>query len=689
MFLVERHLHKIAAPVIHFRTGCPSASYFFNLSFFTTLSIAFFISLLPIAAFAQPLATAPNETVFAKSTEALKLESQRFHYQRAKEALTKNNSSDYAKHYQHLQDYPLKQYLDYAEIRSNLAKVTLKKLDSFFNEYPDTFLSSRLRYNALIFFASRKRWDDFVAIDNSEYSNTRMRCLRTYAQYISGNEAILEQTAELWNVGRSQPDACDALFKLWKNKGGLTQEVLWSRFNKAMSASRRSLAGYIARSMNDENLRYVDLFRQVDRRPHLITKADLFREQRTEIQDIIIYGIRKLARKDPQRAMRHWELYEAQQLFPEYTQRDIKIHIVRHLTRNGYGEDAQRLLSYSHSLRDTKVVEEIIRDGLSELDWIRVISGIDLLPEKEQQRDRWVYWRTRALAELRLAQDPTSIKKSYNELAQNRSFYGFLAADRLGTSYSLEDASHAVSQLQLDYVASIGGMKRAYELWLMGSTVEAKAEWLHTSKDFSTDELIIAGQLAKQWGWYNGGIQAMITGNLWNQLSVRFPLAYKEEVNRVAKDTQLDPTLIYAIARQESAFDEGARSSAGALGLMQLLPSTARQTAQKSGVKFRKQDLFKAENNMRIGSQYLSELLGKYNGNRILAAAAYNAGPHRVKRWLSDNSQAVPFDVWIETIPFRETRHYVQNVLAYSVIYGYRLGITKNLVTEQEAKARL
>jgi len=203
------------------------------------------------------------------------------------------------------------------------------------------------------------------------------------------------------------------------------------------------------------------------------------------------------------------------------------------------------------------------------------------------------------------------------------------------------------------------------------------------------DELIAAGELAKRWGWYNRGIQAMIKGNLWDHLSIRFPLAYEPQVRKAADKNNIEPNLIFAIARQESAFAEKATSTAGAMGLMQLMPSTARATARRSGIKHHKSDLFNPEHNIKLGSSYLNQLLQQYKGNRILATAAYNAGPHRVDRWLRKTPQDVAFDIWIETIPFKETRGYVQNVLAFSVIYAYRMGTATSLVTESEANRLL
>ena len=180
----------------------------------------------------------------------------------------------------------------------------------------------------------------------------------------------------------------------------------------------------------------------------------------------------------------------------------------------------------------------------------------------------------------------------------------------------------------------------------------------------------------------------MIAGKHWDHLDVRFPLAFKDHILEAADETALSPSFIFAVARQESAMSEQAKSSAGARGLMQLMPATAKQTARKRGIQHRTDDLYRAEHNIQLGSQYLDELLSQFNGNRILAAAAYNAGPHRVSTWRA-NQDLVDYDIWIETIPFKETRGYVQNVLTYAVIYSLRMGKPANLITKVEANQKL
>lgn len=313
-----------------------------------------------------------------------------------------------------------------------------------------------------------------------------------------------------------------------------------------------------------------------------------------------------------------------------------------------------------------------------------------MLPTTAQKTERWQYWRARALDELKIEQaDLGPTINIYSALAEKRGFYGFLAADILRKHYSLEDRSKPVDQVSFMRVNQLDGIRRARELWAMGYEAESRAEWNHTTKKMQPDELYAAGSLAEQWGWYATGINTMTKGNLWDNLTSRFPLAYANEVKRAARNNNLQPTFVFAIARQESAFAADAKSPVGALGLMQLMPATAQEVAKKQGYSHKTADLLDPSYNLLLGTTFLTGLLDRFDGNRILAAAAYNAGPGRVRQWLGESQRQRPFDVWIETIPFNETRQYVQNVLSFSVIYGYRLGQPQTLVSQAEAKQRL
>ena len=630
------------------------------------------------------------------SEHAVGLNEQRYHYELAKIALKKNNTSQFDEHYTYLTDYPLRPYLDYAIVKTHLNPLELDPINDFLDTHEGSYLANRLRRQLVQEFAQKKRWKDFVYYYTPDIYSAEFACQNLYAKAQLGNTDIHEDIAAIWTKGKSHPKACDPLFSWWKKKGGMTDKIVWQRYNAALNKRQSRLARYVKSLLSDDYQDLATLYEHVYRNPKLVKNHQKFKDSSPELQDIIAFGIKRYARKNPKDALYHWELYEAQQFFDDKLTQETKHAIVKQLTRRGLNDLARKLIAQSPSLRQRDLVERLIRDALKNQQWDNVSYGINSLPEKQQNSDRWQYWRARA--DLELAQATQSNNENntkehaldiYRKLAKKRSFYGFLSSDILNTEYSFENKPIDISPAAAEAFAAIPGLARSKELWLTGYQSEAQAEWRFATHEMSSKELAVAGTLAQEWGWYNKGIHAMIAGNLWDNLTVRFPLAYSEHVSNVASTTHVEKNLIYAVARQESAFLETAKSSAGAMGLMQLMPATAKQTAQRSGIAHKATDLLRAEHNIFLGGQYLNELLTKFDGNRILAAAAYNAGPHRVNRWINEETAALPYDIWIETIPFNETRTYVQNVLSFSVIYSYRLGQPTNLVTQLEANRKL
>ncbi|MFQ5626622.1 MAG: transglycosylase SLT domain-containing protein, partial [Methyloligellaceae bacterium] len=280
-------------------------------------------------------------------------------------------------------------------------------------------------------------------------------------------------------------------------------------------------------------------------------------------------------------------------------------------------------------------------------------------------------WTARALESLGWHDDADSI---YTELARERSYYGFLAADRIDHDYQLNHRALEYSDHELRLLAAQPGAMRARELYGLGRTVDARREWRMFTRSMTDEELARAAKLAHGWGWHGRAIMTVARTPHLDDLELRFPLAYHDRVLEQARAQRLDPAWMYAIVRQESAFVADARSPAGALGLMQIMPGTGRKIGRSldKPLKNRRQ-LLDADISLEFGSTYLRILLDQLDNHSVLAAAAYNAGPHRVERW-RPAERNMSADLWIETVPYRETREYLRHVLAYTTIYERRLG---------------
>jgi soluble lytic murein transglycosylase len=619
---------------------------------------------------------------------ASELDEQRYHYEMAKSELKLGNLDAFASHYSQLDDYPLKIYLDYGLATHHLDNAQYSATESFINSHEGSYLGDRLYLRYLHTLAKNHREKDLFYWYKAKHSTTEVTCVWLEARINRGDISAYAEVENIWNRPHSQPKQCDAVFTLWLKSDAFNTHTVWNRFIRSLESKQRGLARYLASLLPDVYQYHVKLAWALDSRPHQIRNIRRFSDATAINRDLIRFGVHRLSHKHPSEALSTWQLYEAMLDFPETDLKEIKTRLLKQLIRHDHLDQAKDILVQSPSIRGKGTTERLIREFLREKRWQDVLFAIHLLPENIQSTDRWQYWQTRARAALGEATD-IEVRPTYETLAQNRSFYGFLAADILNKRYSFVHESGKFEKSTALALSDIPAVRRSKELWLQGHLSEARAEWAYATRTLSSKELSIAGALAHSWGWHEGAIRAMIAGEHWNHLDERFPLAYSNHVQHAASKHKIEPQFIYAIARQESAMSPSAKSSVGARGIMQLMPSTARQTANKYGLRHKTTDLYQPEHNIALGTAYLSELLSKYNGNRILAAAAYNAGPYRVEHWLNNTGPKLDFDIWIETIPFSETRRYVKNVLTFSVIYSYRMGVRGALVSDSEAKLKL
>jgi soluble lytic murein transglycosylase len=437
-----------------------------------------------------------------------------------------------------------------------------------------------------------------------------------------------------------------------------------------MSAGKTRLAGYLKRYLPQSETNMVDRWLQLYHHPGQV--VTLLRTNHPMRNEMVVQAIRRLASRDLDAAFIAWEKFHDRTVFSDRQQRKIVYALASRLAREPDKKISQRLIALlpSHLQLDSRLSEKQLQAALQENDWQWVLQTVEVLSPEESQQEQWRYWRARALIELGRKQEGKTLLQT---LAQERSYYGFLAAQRLGGEPKL---SHTALQADQQLVATLArrpGLIRARELIRLDRPLLARQEWNLALAGAKQDELKAAARLAQQWEWPSQSIITLARLKLWNDLELRFPLAHREAITDQAKDKGIDSAWIYAILRQESAFMSDARSSSGARGLMQLMPKTAIEVAKKlnqSPVELN--DLYQPEVNIKLGAGYLNMIYRQLQENPVLATAAYNAGPHRVLSWLPEQQQAS--DIWIETVPFRETREYLKRVLAYTVIYNYRLG---------------
>jgi len=610
---------------------------------------------------------------------------ERQYYRQAIDAIRQGRKSEAKKLRSRLTNYPLFPYVEYYQLVYSISQQTPQDIEAFATQYADTPLVDPLKRSWLDSLARRGRWETFAHHYEPDIATTALIC--RYAQSLYQTEKIDDAhrvAKELWLKGSSQPDECDEPFKRLRDSSDF-ENLAWERVLLAMAVPNTSLASYLNRFLSDKDRQLATVLRQIHRRPHLVAGHQKLKVDDDRTRAIIGHGIRRLARqngKDALAALDHYGHYS----FVNSERTAMQRQIASQLISQRDPDNTIPQLTFNLA-DDADLQARMVRLSLFRLDWDGVLAGIDALPGDVQETPRWQFWRSRALSlsSSPIEQTEESRQKAHQllvQLAVQRDFYGFRAADLLSADYNFADRPGDISPDQLLSLEATPGIQRAFELLALGEMSHARREWRNVTAQFSNPEKEIAARVAAKWGWHHQAIRSAVDARSWDSLGIRYPVAFEDDFLSNARRWDIPVTLSLSVARQESMFMSDARSPAGALGVMQVMPATARLTARRFGVSHKSHNqLLDADHNIKLGSAYLGMMLRRFDNNRVIASAAYNAGPGRADRWVKHK---LPVDVWIETIPFPETRNYVQRVLMGAAIYSRHIGEQQPLIHERE-----
>lgn len=589
----------------------------------------------------------------------------------AERAYAAGDSAEYKRLKQRLADYPLFQYLEYRELRGRLSTASPARISRFLDTYPDTPLAARLRKAWLKRLADENRWTDYARFFDPDDSDVTRRCHYLDALIRTGRkrEAFAEVPA-IWQHGHSRPEACNPVFDAWRGAGHLTTELAWARIALAMDSGSTRLARYLGRYLPSEDQRWLKLWLQLHEKPAEMLSGTKLSGSHPLKKAMVGHGIKRLARTNHVLAVTLWRRYRSELAFTENEACPVDERLAI-ILEDESGPLVYRFFEEVEPCRTADRLQEArIRAGLMRRDWPAVARWIDALPDEHRSDERWLYWKGRALEATGRKEEAETL---FREAAAERTYYGFLAADRVDAPYRHDHVPLSVPDDLLDRVRKKPAVQRMSELYALGRIIDARREWFYLVTRLDDAELRATARLLADWDWIDRAIFTAARARYWDDLELRFPLRHKALVDRYADERRLDPAWVFGVLRQESAFTADVRSSAGAVGLMQLMPATARRVATAYRMPTPSTDtLIDPETNIALGTGYLRMMMDDLASNRILATAAYNAGPHRVKRWLPPAKMDA--DIWVELIPFRETRLYVQRVMAYAAIYEQRLG---------------
>jgi len=569
-----------------------------------------------------------------------------------------------------LADYELFPYLVYEDLRHNRGRVQPAVIADFLARHADWAFAKGLRRAWLKTLGKQERWADILRYADGD-PDTEVRCYRARAALETGrSDGLLEEARALWTAGRSQPKACDPLFAWLIESGGITPDLAWERIRLAMAGGEPRLTLYLARFVPPRDREWLGRWQEIERRGY----RDLHRtatwpdEELTRM--ITAVSLRRLARRDAGAAWRAWSRLEGHFGWPAA----IRGAILRDIALNsavGLEEQALDIMAaVPPDFRDEQLLQWWARAALASGEWQTLQSVIGQMAPDTRSDGRWRFWQAVALEQLGEAGAAREIR---DRLSRESSYYGFLAADALGLPYSICPAEPLVSEQAVTSLRARADFSRALELRAVGLENWALAEWSLAAARLDREGLRAAAALAREEGWHDRVIFSLGDSGDLQYYEWRFPLPWEDLVSAESSRNALEPSWVFGVMRSESALAEQARSSAGALGLMQVTPATARRLARQHGLAYHGSDqLRQAAPNIRFGTRFMRELLDRYGQNPVLVAGAYNAGPQVVDRWLEERPRGSAA-AWVETIPYFETRDYIPRVLAFTAIYEWRM----------------
>ncbi len=589
---------------------------------------------------------------------------------------------------------PLLPYLVFESLRQRVDEVDEATMTEFLAKHRHWSFADQLERNWLRALGVKGQYEvlqRYLQQTNQTTTDDEVRCHLAQAKVLSppapgtpAHQAVLEEIQALWRVGQSQHKACDRPFVWWRGQGEPSQSVAWSRFLLALKQNERSLAGYLQRYLSPEQRIWAERWLQMARYPNrTLTQARRWPDA-SDAHALVRWGLVKMARSDWAQAGGHWANLETRLSFDEADRLAIGREIALFQAVALDSGAIERIDQLPEAARDQQLLAWRARVAMVHDQWRDVLSSIGQMPMSEQISARWRYWRGRALAELGR---PDAVL-AYASVSGEANYYGFLSAKKLGQPLSLCPETLAVDVDIRQSLLDAPPLVRALALYQVGLLDHARATWYRWVMALPEAHQHQAALLASEMGWHDRAVATLASSGMMRAYALRFPLDHVDEVSRAADQHAVDQALIYGLMRAESALQPDARSPVGAMGLLQLMPSTARAVARRQGQELSDVSaLYDPETNVSLGVAHLAELEERFDGDWRLVAAAYNAGANAVDRWL--NRDHVPADlardVWVETLPFYETRDYVPRVLAFATIYEWQMDRAPQVLREHIA----
>ncbi len=588
-------------------------------------------------------------------------------FRAAQEAFRAGDAVRLERYAYRLKKSPLEVYVSYYQLRLDLENADNRMVESFLSRPEDTPMIDRLRGEWLKLLGKKQQWELFDA----EYphlliEDTELACYAMQSRLRSQKQAALREARGLWFNGKDQPESCGVLFESAMSAGIISEEDVLRRLRLALEANNVSLAQKLAGSLGgkysglsaDLKTAQADVARYLEK----LALDNMNNSQRI----VALFALQRLAKQSPELAATRWAGMSA--YFPPAEQQYFYGLLGYEAARNLDGRALQWFRKAANTPLNERQAEWRVRAALRAQDWTEVLGSVGAMSPQQQREPAWLYWKARALQEL---DKPVEARNLFVLLSGEFNFYGQLASDELTDIPVLSETveTYKPDQQAIETMLGRPGIQRTLALYRVGSFSDALEEWRWVLRNFNDRELLTAAEIARRNKMYDRAIGAADKTVSVHDFSMRYLAPYRDALRIHIHEHGLEEAWVFGLMRQESRFASSAKSDTGAAGLMQIMPATARWAAGKLGLKsYRNRLIDQFDTNLRLGTYYMKSILSQFEGNPVLATAAYNAGPLRADQWRG--VRPLEGAIYAETLPFEETRDYVKKVMSNTVYYA-------------------
>lgn len=589
----------------------------------------------------------------------------------ARAAYQQKNAIALSAHSQQLQNqhHILAPYAEYWLMLLSLNDVDHKTIVDFINAHSDYPFADKLRGEYLKKLAKSQDWSGFAAeFAHYRQEDVAVACYAAESEAILNNVSTLEAAKPLWMQAKEQPGNCSSLFDRMQAANFLSEEDIWARFRLAAMENRTSLAKEIVKRSKTYEPSQAKLIDKVAANPSVALAKKTVSLKTRLGRELNLMALNRVAKTGSLEALSLFNKLE-----DGLSAEDKKAFYAR-LALYAAQRHEPSALSWFAQAGDQLNKEQIAwyaRAALREQNWKTLLMAIAKMDASQSEEGAWRYWKARA---LKMQNENLEANALFAKLSTERHFYGWLAQDELEGFITAPLTTYKTTDEEVQAIAALPAIQRAEALQRLDFVWEAKSEWAMGTQGFDDMQLLAAAEFAARKNWHDLAIVTADKTTQVHDFSLRYPTPYRSFMKQAASQQAIDEAWVYGITRQESRFMDSAKSSVGASGLMQLMPATAKWIANKAGVAdYHHGMIHELETNIALGTYYLRYTLDLMNGQAVMATAAYNAGPSRAKKWQAD----MPLEgaIYAETIPFSETRSYVQKVMANAHLYSHQLGL--------------